>query len=302
LISCADFISDHLREELDFVNEARNGERTAALIAGDRALAGRVHVPRIHPYLSSRRVLTTEWIDGVRLSSREAIMLLMGDTDRLPRASQADFADAPSVGVGASTEALQSVLPGYDGRPLKGGVRGVMQTMVELFGAQIFRWGWVHADPHPGRARVTCSALLCDLRLLCEPGNFLLRPHPDRPREPQLVLLDHGLYVHLRPDFQRQYAELWKGLMTGDGGVVRGIASEWGIGAPDVFASATLLRPMRLSRAQARAPGGRRLSQYEISVRMKARLRSFLRDTDKMPKELVFIGRNMRMLQGNNQM
>lgn len=37
-----------------------------------------------------------------------------------------------------------------------------------------------------------------------------------------------------------------------------------------------------------------KLSQYEQSVRMKAKLKMFLTDTDKMPKALIFLGRNMR--------
>ncbi|KAI0037004.1 ABC1-domain-containing protein [Vararia minispora EC-137] len=271
-----DYISDHLRQELDFEAEARNGQRTAALIAADKALAGRVHVPVVDTSLSTRRVLTTEWIDGVRMSDRESVMRLMGDISRLPEASHRDFK-------------LKNRVPGWDGAPLRGGMRTVMRTMVELFGAQIFRWGWVHADPHP--------------------GNFLLRPHPLRPRESQLVLIDHGLYVQCSPKFMRQYAELWKGLLVGDMATVRDVATDWGIGAPDVFASATLLRPIRLGNSKRRSEKGKwpegeekPLSQYELSVKMKARLKSFLRDTDRMPKELVFIGRNMRMVQGNNQM
>jgi len=33
---------------------------------------------------------------------------------------------------------------------LKGGVKAIMQTMVDLFSAQMFEMGWVHCDPHPG--------------------------------------------------------------------------------------------------------------------------------------------------------
>jgi aarF domain-containing kinase len=40
--------------------------------------------------------------------------------------------------------------------------------------------------------------------------------------------------------------------------------------------------------------GGVQLDAYEQSVRMKERLKRFLVDTDKMPKELIFLGRNMR--------
>jgi len=194
--------------------------------------------------------MTAEWIDGVRLSDRDSIVQLVGpDQSRPPTSS------SPA--------------------PLKGGTKWVMETMVELFAAQIFRWGWVHCDPHP--------------------GNVLIRANPGEPTRPQLVLLDHGLYVRLSPNFKRQYAELWKGLLAADLPVITRVSKEWGIGAPDLFATATLLRPVRFRTADADTnEPGEELSQYEMSVRMKARLKDFLLDTDKMPKELIFIGRNMR--------
>jgi len=40
------------------------------------------------------------------------------------------------------------------------------------------------------------------------------------------------------------------------------------------------------------------LTQYEMSVKMKQKLREFLSDTDRMPKVLIFLTRNMRMVQG----
>jgi aarF domain-containing kinase len=140
-------------------------------------------------------------------------------------------------------------------------------------------------------------------------GNVIIRPHPARPSQPQLVLLDHGLYVRLSDEFRQQYAVLWKALLTADQDTIVSVTSAWGFGAPDIFASATLLRPVQFGKkkhlpnsAQEATPAPeRQLSNYEIGVRMKEKLRSFLTDTDKMPKELVFIGRNMRIVQGNNQ-
>ncbi|THH10864.1 hypothetical protein EW146_g8234 [Bondarzewia mesenterica] len=43
-------------------------------------------------------------------------------------------------------------------------------------------------------------------------------------------------------------------------------------------------------------------NKWSIGWDLKERLKSFLVDTDKMPEELIFIGRNMRIMQGNNQM
>jgi len=149
--------------------------------------------------------------------------------------------------------------------------------MIDLFCAQTFRWGWLHCDPHP--------------------GNIFIRPHPRHPNHPQLVLIDHGLYVKLTPDFRRQYAELWKALLAMDLGALFRIAGEWGIGAPDLFASSVLLRPISLGnnsgKTETKEPQIKR-SQYEASMQLKEKLKNFLVDTDKMPKELIFVGRNMR--------
>ncbi|KAI0665718.1 ABC1 family-domain-containing protein [Trametes maxima] len=269
-----DFITDHLRRELDFTLEAANAQRTASFVADSPILAGRVYIPRVFPELSTSRVLVAEWIDGVRLSDRRAVARLMGD----------DASPDPTPAIaGADSSPVRTSEADRFSR-LRGGTEWVMRTMVELFSAQIFDWGWVHCDPHP--------------------GNIIIRPRPGpgSGREPQFVLLDHGLYVRLSPPFQAQYARLWKGLLTLDYAVVRGVASEWGIGMPDLFASATLMRPVRFAQQGAEGlPDFERMDEYERGVAMKARLKGFLTDTDKMPKELVFIGRNMRIVQGNNQ-
>lgn len=243
--------------------------QTAKLVANEPRLADRVYIPKVYPEYSTKKVMTAEWIDGVRLSDRRGIMHLMGEEDT-------DLDLSPTTSRTPPAPPFPS--------PLKGGVASIMYTMVELFSAQIFSWGWVHCDPHP--------------------GNIIIRPHPARPKYPQLVLIDHGLYVRLSDDFRRQYATLWKALLTVDVNVIKSTASEWGIGTPDLFASATLLRPMSFSsqdypEAAKFAADLEKMDQYEKGVMMKQRLKNFLTDTDKMPKELLFIGRNMRYARSN---
>lgn len=273
-----------------------------SLVADEPRLADRVYIPKVHTEFSTKKVMTAEWIDGVRLSDRPAIKRLMGEGEK------------DSVPSGGS----------FDGVRLKGGVKAVMQTMVELFSAQMFGFGWVHCDPHPGRFIFTLKNQLgADDGAL---GNIIIRPNPANPNHPQLVLLDHGLYVHLSETFKRQYATLWKSLISMDFDTIEGVTKEWGIGTPDLFASATLMRPVQFRTGKpAKGKGGtgeevKQLDAYEQSVRMKEKLRSFLTDTDKMPQALVFLGRNMRyvcelfnncvwmdpdlirrMVQGNNQ-
>jgi len=232
---------------------------TAKFIAGEPRLKDKVYVPEVYGKYTTKKVMTAEWIDGVRMTDRNGIKRLMGEqVDDLSKTSDANRFPT-----------------------LKGGVPTVLKAMVELFSAQIFEWGWVHCDPHP--------------------GNMIVRPHPTIKGTPQLVLLDHGLYIRSTPKFQQQYATFWKSLMTFDLEVLGEIATEWGIGEPKMFASATLMRPLSsFDRRDAKTAQFQKelaeMNDYEKSVAMKKRLKNFLVDQDKMPKQLLFIGRNLRLV------
>ncbi|KAK0187109.1 ABC1 family-domain-containing protein [Armillaria mellea] len=272
-----DFVTDHLRQELDFLREADNANRTAALIASEPRLSDKVYIPKVYEDLTTKRIMTAEWIDGVRFSDRQSVFDLMGEKpSRL---------GAYTIPLAVSPTETHSDAPLPLG-PLRGGVKSVMQTMVELFSAQMFSFGVIHCDPHP--------------------GNILIRPNPAKPEMPQLVLLDHGLYVTVGDEFRKQWAGLWKSLLLSDYHTVELVARSWGVGLPDLFASATLMRPVRLKKVDKEKFAREieeigRMSQYEQSVRMKAKLKDFLIDTDRLPKALLFLMRNMRIVQGNNQ-
>jgi len=102
--------------------------------------------------------------------------------------------------------------------------KDVSQTLSRIFAEQIFVHGFVHCDPHG--------------------GNVLVRPDPRNRRKPQLVLLDHGLYRELSPQFRLDYAHLWHGLVTGDAAEIRDSAKA--LGADDstyqLFAAMLTLR------------------------------------------------------------
>ncbi|PFH49163.1 hypothetical protein AMATHDRAFT_195305 [Amanita thiersii Skay4041] len=303
-----DFISDHLRQELNFVREARNAQRTATFIESEPRLKGKVYIPVVYPEYSTKRVLTAEWIEGVRLSDRVSVRRLMGE--KVSNASEVSSPPAVAASPSSPRSGLgPEALPGNlhptnvaafedrsdqswsmnPAKPLKGGMQAVLKTMVELFSAQMFDWGWVHCDPHP--------------------GNVIIRPNPSRPDYPQLVLLDHGLYVDVPESFRKEWVALWRGMLAGDFQQVERVTKAWGMGMPDLVASFTLMRPVILKRGRPTKRQGdkkqkekERLSQYEMSVLMKKKLRGFLTDTDRMPKVLIFLTRNMRMVQvGNNQ-
>ncbi len=79
LVALIDELGKRVFEEMDYFNEATNAETFAQLHAHNPRIA----VPRIHREATSRRVLTMEWIEGVKLTNLEAVRELGIDPDEL---------------------------------------------------------------------------------------------------------------------------------------------------------------------------------------------------------------------------
>ena len=292
------YITERLMLETDFENEANNSERMAKLVEGEPRLRGRVYIPKVYRELSSKRVMTAEWIEGVRLWDKNALTRRWhgGRREGSPgcHGTPLDLPDVAHVRKHTATnlkdEKLKPARDSWKGTNGKGGLglhlNEVMTTMIDLFSAQMFLWGWVHCDPHP--------------------GNIFVRRQPSGRSE--IVLIDHGLYIHMTPNFRHQYSLFWKSLLTFDNATLNRIAKEWGIaGSADLFASATLMRPYsggdhgtsnEIARLSKREKAER---AFEMQQRMRQSIRDILGDETKWPKELIFIGRNLRIVQGNNQ-
>uniref|UniRef100_A0A8H7XXN5 ABC1 atypical kinase-like domain-containing protein n=1 Tax=Psilocybe cubensis TaxID=181762 RepID=A0A8H7XXN5_PSICU len=166
------------------------------------------------------------------------------------------------------------------------------RRLTELLSAQMFQFGQAHYDLHP--------------------GNILIRPSPTNRTQPQV----------LPEEFKREWAELWRAMLVGDFSGVKSVAERWGFGPlPDLVASFVMMRPtiLRKGREVKKTDSGaektrkdgenedrdnekkrERMSEYELSLKMKQRLKEFLADTDRMPKVILFLNRNMRIMQGNN--
>ena len=63
-----------------------------------------------------------------------------------------------------------------------------------MYSQMIFKHGFIHCDPHP--------------------GNILINKQANG--DPEIVLLDHGLYQTINDEFRYHYALLWKSLVKGD--------------------------------------------------------------------------------------
>ncbi|KAF2787566.1 ABC1-domain-containing protein [Melanomma pulvis-pyrius CBS 109.77] len=301
LYTLVPYISERLMLETDFENEANNAEDMERLVAGETRLNGRVYIPKVYRELSSKRVMTAEWIEGVRLWDKEAITNSWQGGWHTGSAGAGGTAlptvpahntkfdtrvppDAPK------NELFKPDRTSWRGKDGKGGLgvslKTTMNTIVDLFSAQIFLWGIVHCDPHP--------------------GNIFVRRLPNG--NPEVVLIDHGLYIRMDPKFRHQYALFWKSLMAFDNDTIKEIVTSWGIGNPDIFASATLMRPYEggdNSTLNELRKGGSGRDQKERAFAMQAKARDgikqILGDETKWPRELIFIGRNLRIVQGNNQ-
>jgi predicted unusual protein kinase regulating ubiquinone biosynthesis (AarF/ABC1/UbiB family) len=91
LVALIDELGKRVFEEMDYCNEAANAERFAELHAHNPRIA----VPRIYHQATSRRVLTMEWIEGVKLTNLEAVRGIGVDPD-----------DMVTVGVNCSLQQL----------------------------------------------------------------------------------------------------------------------------------------------------------------------------------------------------
>jgi ubiquinone biosynthesis protein len=142
------FVAQEMRQqiplELDFINEGRNAERVAADFAGVEDIV----VPKIYWDYTTRRVLTMEYIDGVKVT---------------------DSAGLARIGVDASD---------------------VAKILVFAFAEMIVRYGFFHADPHP--------------------GNLMVLPGP------KLVLIDFGQAKDLPAHFRETLIHFTRAILSGD--------------------------------------------------------------------------------------
>ena len=79
MVGLIDELGTRVFEEMDYMNEAANAERFKLLHSHNSHIA----VPAIYLNATSRRVLTMEWIDGVKLTNLEAVKAIGVDPDEM---------------------------------------------------------------------------------------------------------------------------------------------------------------------------------------------------------------------------
>ena len=79
LVALIDELGTRVFEEMDYLNEANNARKFQRLHKNN----SRIAVPIIYEQATSRRVLTMEWIDGVKLTNLQAVRELGIDPDEM---------------------------------------------------------------------------------------------------------------------------------------------------------------------------------------------------------------------------
>jgi aarF domain-containing kinase len=139
----------------------------------------------------------------------------------------------------------------------------------------------VHSDPHP--------------------GNILIRPRPGAEHLPQIVIIDHGLYMEQQPQFRRDYASFWHALVMSDQVRLHEVCKRWGIEDIQLFASLQLMKPYKANEDVI-------LSGFTVDdvkgLRGTAKSRAIvmLQQAQAIPEDLVMIGRHLNILRGTNKL
>lgn len=157
-------------------------------------------------------------------------------------------------------------------------IESVMNTLTRALAHQIFVSGFVHCDPHP--------------------GNVLVRKQKNGT--PQVVLLDHGLYIEESPQFRSDYCELWKAILLMQIDSMKAISKKWGIKDAELFASSQIMKPYQMNKA-VHLEGTSKQDIMKIQMKAKQRVKDLLEDTRLIPRELIFIGRSLNLIRANNK-
>lgn len=215
------YIAEQIAKETDFVNEKRNSDRLESFLNMDMDRS--VPVPETHPQTV---LMVPNLLLGLILKLIHMLLhlpsllftpLLVLDV-RVPHIYSAtkqviisEFIDGVSL-----LDKEELIQQGYD-------LSLIMNQYLSTLGKQIFQYGFVHSDPHPGNLIARFTKL----------------------GKQELILLDHGLYIELSDTFREQYQRLFVNVFQFDRKGIKEIANNWGIKGVEVFATLVQLKPVK---------------------------------------------------------
>ncbi|XP_056152382.1 aarF domain-containing protein kinase 1 [Lampris incognitus] len=218
--------------ELNFLNEGRNAERVAEMLA----LFPFLKVPQIHWDLSTKRILTMDFVEGGQVNDR-------------------DYMRRHGINVNEISENLG-----------------------KMYSEMIFVHGFVHCDPHPGNVLV--SKCPCS-------------------KKTEIVLLDHGLYQELQPDFRLNYCRLWQALIRGDMAGVETYSRRMGAGdLYPLFACVLTARSWTAVNAGISSTPVTRSEDVEIRTNAALYLPQISELLNRVPRQMLLLLKTNDLLRG----
>ncbi|KAH8862530.1 putative aarF domain-containing protein kinase 5 [Schistosoma japonicum] len=231
-----------LAKELDFENEANNAARCSVDLSdlGTLDKNGCVHVPWVNRKLTSKRVLTAEFIDGIKINQVSSL-----------RDAGFSLAELDSLLVRAFSH--QVFCTGFvhaDPHPGNLLVRRRPQRKLNIF--QKIKSS-IHVVPYLIMDTIIWIGYLCYfpvsvLRKLKDP-NYKLFKYPTTSHrhatEIQLVLLDHGLYDTLPCDKRKALCKMYQAILDSNEVMMKEASSLLGVEDWSTFGEIILQRPWR---------------------------------------------------------
>jgi len=183
-------------------------------------------------------------------------------------------------------ELISNAIPIYDTTALTTqnvDLRKVSNNVLEAFACMMFRWGFVHCDPHPGNMLV-CAG--------------------DKDFPEKVAILDHGLYRELDPSFRISNCNLWRAMLLQDEHVVRTECTAMGIGAfwnmmPFLFVNRPINSASRLGEPAVFGTKDKMQLRKELGIE-KVSLASIGSLGDALPNDMIFLLKTMHLIKDVN--
>lgn len=248
-----DYVCEKMREELNFKNEYKNAIMITNLIQNDKE------------FKNSEEYYIPKYYGDI--SSNKILI--------------SEWMDAELIGKYTELSNL-----GYN-------TAKIMSQITKIYARQVFTWGVVHCDLHPGN--------LMARKIEVENDNILTKLIWKKKTVQQLVILDHGLYEHFTPLFKRQYSEFWKYSMEKNYNKTKEVLTAWGMEADDMVMTLAGMGDKNSATMREHVEKMKNMSYFERQIMLRDKMRDFFKNTDKFPLCLVFVMRSMRIVQGLNR-
>ncbi|OWB74206.1 transferase activity, transferring phosphorus-containing groups protein [[Candida] boidinii] len=167
---------------------------------------------------------------------------------------------------------------------------------------QVFSWGVVHCDPHPGNMIVRFKDNSNNNGTTNTTTIFDWFTFNNNKKTTEIVLLDHGLFETYGDTFRIEYASFWKAFMEADTKKLIEITENWGFGSSEMFVGMmSSSNPHDSKEFKKQMEEMKNKSYFEKQKLIKERMKNFLKNTEKFPMALTFISRSGRIIQGVNK-